>query len=88
MVRFRLPDGSTGSGCPWEACDPGALLLLSLYPHYEAGHLWARGGVAEQPAIYLEAMAVIARARHDAQEKPKKAEGVEDVHRLLERRRG
>lgn len=30
--------------------------LLSLYPHYIRGHLYESGGVADQPAIYLDAM--------------------------------
>jgi hypothetical protein len=38
--------------------DPAALRWLELYGHYRAGHLWRAGGVAEQPARYLRAMAV------------------------------
>jgi hypothetical protein len=32
---------------------------LDLYKHYTQGHLWAPGGVASQPAIYLDAMKTI-----------------------------
>lgn len=33
--------------------------LLRLHAHYRAGHLWAAGGVGDQPNYYLEAMAAI-----------------------------
>jgi len=28
----------------------------SLLTHYRAGHLWAGGGVSDQPQIYLDIM--------------------------------
>lgn len=33
--------------------------LLRLHQHYRAGHLFSAGGVGDQPAYYLEAMAAI-----------------------------
>ncbi|MFS1525316.1 hypothetical protein ACL7TT_14595 [Microbulbifer sp. 2304DJ12-6] len=35
--------------------------LLHLHQHYRAGHLYVAGGIADQPNVYLEAMAVIER---------------------------
>ena len=32
---------------------------MQLHGHYESGILWAAGGLAEQPAAYLEAMSVL-----------------------------
>ncbi|GAB2507104.1 hypothetical protein GCM10008940_06270 [Microbulbifer agarilyticus] len=33
--------------------------LLRLHQHYRAGHLFSAGGVGDQPAYYLDAMATI-----------------------------
>jgi len=33
---------------------------VGLFSHYEAGHLWAGGGIGDQPARYLEAMGLLA----------------------------
>jgi len=30
--------------------------VADLFSHYKAGHLWCAGGVADQPAVYLEIM--------------------------------
>lgn len=45
--------------CPRRAITADTRGWLTLYSHYKDGHLYRSGGVAEQPAIYLEAMRVI-----------------------------
>lgn len=47
--------------------------FLRLYRHYDAGFLYAAGGIENQPNVYLEAMecigAELARIRRDEMEK-------------------
>lgn len=45
--------------CPRQGIDPDAWQWIGLYRHYEAGHLYFAGGVADQPAIYLTVMRLI-----------------------------
>lgn len=32
---------------------------MGMYRHYQAGHLWAAGGVSDQPELYLQVMGLI-----------------------------
>lgn len=47
--------------------------MLSLYSHYKCGHLLRSGGIAEQPALYVDAMqfigARVAEAEKELMEK-------------------
>lgn len=47
------------SSCPRRTVSDRSAFFLSLYPHYQAGHLLYAGGLADQPALYMEAMSVI-----------------------------
>lgn len=33
-----------------------SLYLIKLHEHYQSGHLYVSGGIADQPALYLDAM--------------------------------
>jgi hypothetical protein len=45
--------------CPRRAITADSRAWLTLYAHYKDGHLFQVGGIAEQPAIFLEAMRII-----------------------------
>lgn len=47
------------SQCPKFRVERGADYWISLYSHYRNGHLYAPGGIADQPAKFLEAMGLI-----------------------------
>lgn len=42
--------------------DPAALQAIELFTHYQKGHLWRSGGLAEQPHRYLRQMACVGSA--------------------------
>ncbi len=46
--------------CPRRRVTDDDWYLVDLYQHYVAGHLLHAGGIADQPAIYLDAMQEIA----------------------------
>lgn len=46
--------------CPANVADLGLAPFLSLYGAWESGFLWTNGGMAQQPAIYVQAMQIIA----------------------------
>lgn len=46
--------------CPRRRVTDEDWLLVDLHEHYRAGHLLFAGGVADQPAYYLDAMHEIA----------------------------
>jgi hypothetical protein len=59
-----FPDGEGGytsatRSCPRRLVTADSLHLLSLYRHYKAGHLYAAGGIENQPALFLTAMLTI-----------------------------
>jgi hypothetical protein len=45
--------------CPRRSISARTAFYLSLYPHYRAGHLLYAGGIADQPALFMEAMGLI-----------------------------
>lgn len=47
------------SSCPRRSLSAETNFYLSLFPHYRSGHLLFAGGLADQPAIYIEAMGII-----------------------------
>ncbi|MCX7844357.1 MAG: hypothetical protein N2507_03265 [Candidatus Bipolaricaulota bacterium] len=46
--------------CPANVADLGLVPFLNLYGAWESGFLWTSGGIAQQPAIYVHAMNLIA----------------------------
>lgn len=46
--------------CPANLVDPGLIPILSLYNAWEKGFLWTEGGLAHQPAAYVQAMQFLA----------------------------
>ena len=40
--------------------DNDSMYWLKMYSHYSAGHLLNSGGIADQPAVYLQSMRLIA----------------------------
>ena len=52
-------DGVDYWGCPRRQVSAFAIMALDLFRHYEAGHLWAGGGLADQPYRYLQAMITV-----------------------------
>lgn len=79
-------DGRPLQCCPVRTLQlaPPALLqevtrhLTEYYPLYEAGHLLVAGGVADQPARYLDYMREIARLRTVVQRKFDEMGGADD----------
>lgn len=53
-------EGAESHRCPRREVTQASREWLALYGHYGKGHLALAGGSLEQPAIYLEAMALIA----------------------------
>lgn len=45
--------------CPRRQVTPQVMAWLSLYPHYNAGHLFLPGGIADQPALFMAVMRLI-----------------------------
>ena len=41
---------------------------LTLFRHYQSGHLYDSGGVAEQPALYLRVMRMIEAVANESKE--------------------
>lgn len=58
--RWKLEGIYESNLCPRRAVTDESRAWLELYGHYAKGHLWARGAVEDQPAIYLQAMQVVA----------------------------
>lgn len=64
MWRQNLLSGKPLARCPLRDMLEAPAAMLDeltrhrdvLLPHYKAGHLLARGGIAEQPARYLDFM--------------------------------
>lgn len=56
--------------CPRWLVTEDSYHLLTLYGHYKAGHLLTAGGIADQPAFYIDTMRIIdgaiAKARKHA----------------------
>jgi hypothetical protein len=66
--RWSLRGVMEGSRiCPRRQTDDAARSWLTLYQHYQAGHLFAAGGIADQPALYLAAMRLIDGAVKESQ---------------------
>ena len=57
--RWQL-DGWKSRRCPRTLITKESQAWLDLYSHYVKGHLYRAGGVEDQPALYLEAMRIIA----------------------------
>lgn len=57
--RWELRGEWKSRRCPRRLITYDSIRWLQLYRHYEAGHLLLAGGVLEQPALYLAAMAHI-----------------------------
>lgn len=64
--RWALADVYDSDLCPRQAVTDESREWLALYAHYAKGHLLRAGGVEDQPAIYLQAMRVIASAVSEA----------------------
>lgn len=58
--RWRLEGIYESNVCPRRVVTDDSARWLSLYPHYEKGHLLMRGALSDQPAIFIDAMALIA----------------------------
>ena len=65
--RWQLGDWKS-SRCPRRAVSPESRFWLDLYSHYAKGHLYASGGVSDQPAVYLDVMALISSYVSEAQD--------------------
>lgn len=58
---YSIPNVIESHVCLLPMITPWSRQMLQLYEHYKAGHLATGGGVLEQPAVYLDAMATIDR---------------------------
>lgn len=56
---YDYPEGTPRVGCPYRRVQAQSAVWLDLFAHYDSGFLWREGGVANQPAKYLRAMALI-----------------------------
>ena len=68
-ARYKIPGVLEPTHqCLRKMVTPFTWYLLDLHKHYMAGNLAVAGGVTDQPAIYLEAMATITEwIQHDEQ---------------------
>lgn len=53
--------------CPRTLVTSDSAAWLRLHNHYVAGHLLERGGLLDQPAVFLDAMRAIDAALNEAQ---------------------
>ena len=60
--RWKLAGIYDSNECPRRTLTDDSRRWLSLYPHYEKGHLFVAGALADQPHLYLDVMSVIAQA--------------------------
>jgi hypothetical protein len=59
-ILAGVHEGEDSYRCPRQLVTQASREWLVLYQHYGKGHLAFSGGALEQPAIYLEAMGLIA----------------------------
>lgn len=52
--------------CPRREVTAADVAWISLFQHYQGGHLYRAGGVSEQPALYLTVMRMIDRVVKEA----------------------
>jgi hypothetical protein len=66
--RWKLAGVYESDLCPRQTITDDSRRWLSLYPHYDKGHLFARGGLSDQPALYLDVMSLIAQTVSQARQ--------------------
>jgi hypothetical protein len=57
--KWKIPGVLETSVCPRYVVTARSNAWVSLYGHYKNGHLLVKGGLCDQPNVYLEAMQVI-----------------------------
>ena len=58
ISRFKFED-EVIEQCPLTMITHESALLISQYPHYDKGYLPVAGGILDQTAVYVQAMAII-----------------------------
>lgn len=57
--KWEIPDVIATSECPRRGIPDDANVYLDLVGPYRNGVLWTRGGLSDQPQIYLEAVRLL-----------------------------
>ena len=61
---FELEDGTQTYRCPLTFITRNSAMLIAQWPHYDKGYLPVAGGMLDQTAIYVQAMAIIGSEIH------------------------
>lgn len=68
IPQFRYPDGEEVYRCPMRVVSPQAMSIVGAHAFAQLGLLPEPGGVLDQPAGFLRALAVVGSAMAKAQE--------------------
>lgn len=68
--------------CPWLSVGDNVSKVKELLDHYEAGHLYLPGGIADQPVSYIRAIKKMRGALNKA-----KAERAEQIQAEMKAKR-
>jgi len=57
--KWEVKDVFSTNRCPRRDQPDDWAFMLDLLNHYRSGHLWASGGLSDQPAAYIDTMSLI-----------------------------
>jgi len=72
--RLATPwkDADTGerhTRCPFSDIHPESLTWMTVFSHYQDGFLYRDGAIADQPAVYCDAMRMLSQKKQEHQKR-------------------